>query len=240
MGSFERQPTGRPRPPTWVWVSLGILSAVTAAAVAVLRPAAMVPDGMAAASGVGAGPEQALSGRGEICRVRGLVPGRAEDVFPLVANPTLWGADIPAVRSVRAAGGGRYRWILAGPAGTDITYDMSVVRSDAERSLTWQTLSGSLITTSGRVDCEPADGGTQVTVEVRYLWPAGLADVAARLACPHPDAAAERALRSVLAALRSTADNDEARPGSAQHLVSAGHGTRSERFGPAVTKAEPR
>jgi uncharacterized membrane protein len=73
------------------------------------------------------------------------------------------------VREVKDLGGGRTRWVVHGPLGTEIGWDAETVKVEPERELAWRTVPGSLIQHAGAVTFrDNPEGGTQVNVHFAY------------------------------------------------------------------------
>jgi uncharacterized membrane protein len=68
----------------------------------------------------------------------------------------------------------RSRWIVAGPAGTPLSWQTTILRFDPPRVLAWETLPGAPITHRGLVRFEPTpSGGTRLEVHMSYASAAG-------------------------------------------------------------------
>jgi uncharacterized membrane protein len=79
------------------------------------------------------------------------------------------------VRAVRDLGGGRSRWTVEGPAGTQVSWDAVVKRRIPNRELAWESVPGSRVCHTGVVQFQPnGDGGTRVQVRLSYIPPAGV------------------------------------------------------------------
>ncbi len=70
----------------------------------------------------------------------------------------------------------RSRWQTKGPAGRSVAWTAEVVDDRPNQFISWRSLPGSDVETSGwvRFDPAPGDRGTEVRVELRYLPPAGM------------------------------------------------------------------
>ncbi len=77
------------------------------------------------------------------------------------------------VREVLDLGGGRSRWVVAGPGGAPITWDAEVTTRVPNEVIAWRTLPGAAVAHEGMVRFDPTDGGTRVTVRLSYNPPGG-------------------------------------------------------------------
>jgi uncharacterized membrane protein len=69
---------------------------------------------------------------------------------------------------------GRSHWKVEGPLGIPVTIDTVITEYVPHRTIAWESLPGSTIETSGRVQFTPEDGtGTRVLVFMVYRPPAG-------------------------------------------------------------------
>ena len=68
----------------------------------------------------------------------------------------------------------RSRWVVSGPAGVPVEWTSELVRSEPGSLLEWRSLPGSSVKHDGLVRFEPTeDGGTRVSVCLRYVPPGG-------------------------------------------------------------------
>jgi uncharacterized membrane protein len=84
------------------------------------------------------------------------------------------------VHSVRDLNGQRSHWVVAGPAGRTVEWD-AVIHNEVENELiAWRTLPGADVDHAGSVLFKDAPGGrgTEVSVELQYNPPAGVAGAA--------------------------------------------------------------
>jgi uncharacterized membrane protein len=74
----------------------------------------------------------------------------------------------------------RSHWRVCGPAGAVIEYDAEMVEDRANECISWRSLPGADVESSGTVRFEraPGDRGTEVHVRMRYAAPAGKLGVA--------------------------------------------------------------
>jgi uncharacterized membrane protein len=78
------------------------------------------------------------------------------------------------VREVRDLGGGRYHWVVDGPAGVPVEWDSELTQVREDRELAWRSVEGSTVDNGGRVRFEPDGDGTRVRVELTYAPPGGV------------------------------------------------------------------
>ena len=81
------------------------------------------------------------------------------------------------VQSVRTTGPGVSHWVVNGPAGTTVEWDARMTADVPNERLSWQTLEGADVESSGSVRFEPRPGnrGTMVRVDLEYRPPGGTA-----------------------------------------------------------------
>jgi uncharacterized membrane protein len=79
------------------------------------------------------------------------------------------------LEEVRATGDGRSHWTARGPLGKSISWDAELTEDVAGQRISWRSLEGSKIQTSGTVRFLPAPGdqGTEVHLEMHYDLPGG-------------------------------------------------------------------
>jgi uncharacterized membrane protein len=76
------------------------------------------------------------------------------------------------VRDVHVAGN-RSHWVVRGPAGIAVEWTSEVVRIEPNALIAWRSTPDSEVKHEGEVRFEPENGGTRVTVRMRYVPPAG-------------------------------------------------------------------
>ncbi|HTK29670.1 MAG TPA: SRPBCC family protein [Vicinamibacterales bacterium] len=78
---------------------------------------------------------------------------------------------------VRELDGRRSHWVARGPAGLKVHWDAEIVDEIPNEMIAWRSLPGSSVVTSGDVTFTSVRGGqgTQVSVHLRYVPPAGRA-----------------------------------------------------------------
>jgi uncharacterized membrane protein len=77
------------------------------------------------------------------------------------------------VREVRDLGGGRSRWIVAGPGGVPIEWESVLTEQSPRATIAWRSLPGSMLENAGTVRFRPEGMGTRVDLRLCYNPPAG-------------------------------------------------------------------
>ena len=77
------------------------------------------------------------------------------------------------VREARDLGGGRSRWVVAGPAGVRFQWDAEITEMIPNQVLAWRSTSGPGVRHAGRVQFRPCAEGTRLDVWMAYHPPAG-------------------------------------------------------------------
>jgi uncharacterized membrane protein len=78
------------------------------------------------------------------------------------------------VREIRRKPGGRWNWIVAGPAGIPVGWDATVTRFEQDKLIAWQSVPEAVIKNAGVVHFDKeADGTTRVDVKLSYTPPLG-------------------------------------------------------------------
>jgi uncharacterized membrane protein len=97
-----------------------------------------------------------------------------EFTFEFLANFENLSDCIPDVRQVHDLGPSRTRWTVAGPAGILTQWDVQIVQSIRNRSLSWKNGRTSLAAHEGRLRFRSIPNqGTQIDVTIVYANPAG-------------------------------------------------------------------
>lgn len=97
-----------------------------------------------------------------------------EDVFAFWADFESFPRFMANVLEVRRTGENCWHWVARGPAGTQLEWDADLTAFDPDRAIAWESLPGSAIQNSGRVEFQPVGpDATQVHIRVRYSPPAG-------------------------------------------------------------------
>jgi uncharacterized membrane protein len=84
---------------------------------------------------------------------------------------------MPHLASVTETGDGTSRWVAAGPAGLEVTWDAEIINQAENKVLAWRSLPGGDVVTAGSVNFDRVRDGrsTQVSVHLQYAPPAGKA-----------------------------------------------------------------
>jgi uncharacterized membrane protein len=79
------------------------------------------------------------------------------------------------LKSVEPKGENRTHWIAAGPLGTSVGWDAEVTEDQPGEAISWRSLPGSQVDTSGSVSfvAAPGNRGTEVRIEMTYNPPLG-------------------------------------------------------------------
>lgn len=82
---------------------------------------------------------------------------------------------MPHLARVTEAADGTSRWVAAGPAGLEVTWDAEIISEAENKVLAWRSLPGADVVTAGSVNFDRVRDGrsTQVSVHLRYAPPAG-------------------------------------------------------------------
>ncbi len=102
------------------------------------------------------------------------------------------------VRSVEAIDEKRSRWVVAGPAGKDVTWEAEIVEDLPGSVIAWRTIGESDIRHGGRVTFDRATGdrGTVISIQMSYEPPMGAAGPAlAKIFGEDPEAQIRQGLR---------------------------------------------
>jgi uncharacterized membrane protein len=96
-----------------------------------------------------------------------------DEVYEFWANYQNFPRFMRHVREVTPLAGRRSRWVVAGPAGTPVTWDAEMIAQVQNQMLAWRTLPGSLVDHAGVVRFETNGVSTQIDVRLSYHPPAG-------------------------------------------------------------------
>jgi uncharacterized membrane protein len=96
-----------------------------------------------------------------------------EEVYEFWANYQNFPRFMRHVREVKPLDGGRSRWVVAGPAGTAVTWDAEMIGQVPNKMLAWRTLPGSFVNHAGIVRFETNGFTTSIDVHLSYHPPAG-------------------------------------------------------------------
>lgn len=83
---------------------------------------------------------------------------------------------MPHVESITPRFGGHWQWVVAGPGDTRLTWDAELTADEPGRLIAWRSRPGGDAEHAGtvRFSPAPADRGTEVSVRLSYLPPAGV------------------------------------------------------------------
>jgi len=110
------------------------------------------------------------------------------------------------LKEVRTLDGNRSHWVAQGPLGAPAEWDAEIINERPNELIAWRSLPGSTVDTAGSVHFEPAAGGTQVRVVLKYDPPGGKLGAAAAWVL---GAAPEEQLRSDLRRFKQLAEAEE-------------------------------
>lgn len=99
-----------------------------------------------------------------------------EEVFRLWTNYELFPHFMSMVRRIEDLGGGRSRWIVAGPMGVEMQWNTVVTENIPNEVFAWKTEPGAPVAHAGIIHFQPnEEGGTRVHIRLSYNPPAGVA-----------------------------------------------------------------
>ncbi|MHA3772982.1 SRPBCC family protein [Verrucomicrobiota bacterium sgz303538] len=180
-----------PRPARWLWARVAgdvmDISVVGSALNSRRSDRSRVEGSIAALSGVllvDLFSALRLSGRGGFgLRQRGAIHvsrtitinRSPEEVYQFWRNFENLPRFMKYLESVTTSGDRRSHWVAKGPAGVTVEWDAEILEDRSNELISWRSLPGSDVETSGSVHFKPAPGnrGTLVKVEMDYLPPAG-------------------------------------------------------------------
>ncbi|MBP7148148.1 MAG: SRPBCC family protein [Acidobacteria bacterium] len=97
------------------------------------------------------------------------------EIWPFFEDLENWPRFLGHVRSVRRVDGHRTHWTAAGPTGVVLEWDAALTEVRPNRLLSWRSVEGAPVGSSGTVRLEPAPGGgTRVSLVLHHVPPAGL------------------------------------------------------------------
>lgn len=98
-----------------------------------------------------------------------------EEVFRIWTNYAFFPQFMSNVRQIEELGGGRSRWVVAGPLGREIQWNAVVTENVPSEVFAWKTEPGSPVAHSGRIHFQPnEEGGTRIHIQLSYSPPAGV------------------------------------------------------------------
>ncbi len=98
-----------------------------------------------------------------------------EEVYEFWRNLENLPRFLPHLHSVTRTSEKVSHWIAQGPAGKLVEWDAEIIGEEPNELLSWRSLPGGDVRTAGSVHFKSAPGGrgTEVTVELQYIPPAG-------------------------------------------------------------------
>jgi len=114
-----------------------------------------------------------LGGRGVTVEKRIQVKAPPEEVFEFWTDYQNFPRFMANVKDVQRVSEGLSRWTVAGPAGVPVHWTAEVSRVITNRLIEWRASAGSVVRHDGSVRFEAFNGGTRITVRLRYFPPAG-------------------------------------------------------------------
>ena len=118
--------------------------------------------------------------------------------------------------SVTPSGGGRTRWVVAGPGGLRASWEAELTADEPGRLIAWRSVPGASVDVAGSVRFDPAPGerGTEIKVILAYAPPAGkLGAAAAALA----GGSGDRLVRDALRRFKQLVETGEIAEASRRH-----------------------
>jgi uncharacterized membrane protein len=87
------------------------------------------------------------------------------------------------IKEVRTVSGNRSHWKAKGPLGSAPEWDAEMTLDEPNEAIGWRSIPGDgNLTTAGRVNFRPVDGGTRLDVTIEYDAPGGpLGDAVAKI-----------------------------------------------------------
>jgi hypothetical protein len=97
-----------------------------------------------------------------------------EDVYAFWCAFETYPRFMTHVREIRRFDGGRLRWRVEGPGGTEFQWDAEITSEKPNEELSWRSLPGSSIHNEGVVRFYRWGDGTQIEIQMAYNPPAGV------------------------------------------------------------------
>ena len=97
-----------------------------------------------------------------------------EDVYAFWCAFETYPRFMTHVREIRRFDGGRLRWRVEGPGGTEFQWDAEITSEKPNEELAWRSLPGSSIHNEGVVRFYRWGDGTQIEIQMAYNPPAGV------------------------------------------------------------------
>jgi uncharacterized membrane protein len=86
------------------------------------------------------------------------------------------------IRDITQTDERRYRWTVDGPGGVPVTWESEITADVPNELISWRTVPGSPVQSSGVVQFEPSNyGGTRIHVRMSYRPPANAVGHAAAM-----------------------------------------------------------
>ena len=97
-----------------------------------------------------------------------------QKVFHFLSNYPNIPQFLSHLREIRRSGNNTSHWVAAGPAGSTVEWDAQITHYEPNKLLTWKSLPGSTIRTSGTLRLERLSASnTRVDLKLSYIPPAG-------------------------------------------------------------------
>ncbi|HEX8916779.1 MAG TPA: SRPBCC family protein [Humisphaera sp.] len=94
-------------------------------------------------------------------------------VFGFFANYANFPRFMSNVREVTEDANGRSHWVVAGPAGIDVSWDATLLAYEPNALIAWQSVEGATVENAGVIRFDDDGGGTRVNIRLSYNPPAG-------------------------------------------------------------------
>jgi uncharacterized membrane protein len=99
----------------------------------------------------------------------------ATDIYRFWRQPENLARFMEHVKSVEEIDDLRSRWVVTGPAGTDLEWMATILTDHEDELISWESLPGAEVQNAGSVRFEPVDHDTtRVRVTLQYQPPAGV------------------------------------------------------------------
>ncbi|MDX1613072.1 MAG: SRPBCC family protein [Candidatus Promineifilaceae bacterium] len=127
-----------------------------------------------------------------------IVEGEPTTIYDIWANFKNFPHFMDYIKSVEIQDDGSSEWIMAGPAGMEISWQAEITRAERPRRLAWSSKDKEgTVTTSGQITFGELEGGqTEISALVSYSVPAGALGEAAAKLFADPATRLERDLRN--------------------------------------------
>ncbi len=124
-----------------------------------------------------------------------IIKGHAPRLYNLWTDFEKFPHFMKYIKSVRKTSDKTSHWVMEGPLGKDLEWDAEITDAMENKRLGWHSTQGD-IKTSGQVTFNELDHGeTQVTVQLKYIPPAGAVGKAAAHVFDNPGKKLEEDLR---------------------------------------------